>query len=178
MPKTEIRIDDREVRQALIKSRNALRGGRRTFAEFAKYMGQVTASTFAALRHGGNYRGVHWDYFAPQYTRKTDGVTVPAWGGVPKLRGKGLVKGRKRRRGGRLREGDPLLDDTGQLKRKAGFRYREGLRMSETRLEMKPGVPYAAYQQAMRPFLFFEMPKDANQLLSLALKQLRREVKR
>jgi phage gpG-like protein len=57
-----------------------------------------------------------WKPFSDQYTRVTDGVTVPAWGGVPKIRGKGLVKGRKRPSGKRITEQSKLLQDTGHLK--------------------------------------------------------------
>ena len=46
-----------------------------------------TKALFAANAHGGTYRGVTWEWFADQYTRQTDGVTVPAEGGVPRLRG-------------------------------------------------------------------------------------------
>lgn len=34
---------------------------------------------------GGTFRGKAWPAFADQYTRKTDGVTVPAWGGVRRI---------------------------------------------------------------------------------------------
>jgi len=44
---------------------------------------------------GGTVRGQVWEPMKPQYTRK-DGTVVPAWGGVAKVRGKGLVKGKKR----------------------------------------------------------------------------------
>lgn len=54
-----------------------------------------------------------WKPFADQYTRKTDGVTVPAWGGVAKIRGKGTVKGRKRPSGKRITKSSMLLQDTG-----------------------------------------------------------------
>lgn len=57
-----------------------------------------------------------WPSFAPQYTRKTDGVTVPAWGGVPKLRGKGNVKGRMRPSGKRITPNSKILMDTGTLR--------------------------------------------------------------
>jgi hypothetical protein len=42
------------------------------------------------------FRGVRWGWFADQYTRKTDGVTVPAYGGVRRLKaGRSVFKIRK-----------------------------------------------------------------------------------
>lgn len=35
---------------------------------------------------GGSFRGVYWRKMNDQYTRTTDNVTVPAWGGVPRIR--------------------------------------------------------------------------------------------
>ena len=65
----------------------------------------------------GNWFGNTWPAHAPQYTRKTDNVTVPAWGGVPKLHGRGKVKGRLRggSRNVRLRASSKQMKDTGRL---------------------------------------------------------------
>jgi hypothetical protein len=79
-----------------------------------------------------------WRPWAIQYRRKTDGVTVPAWGGVPKaatlthnapgrrkaknpkvFRGRELVLGRMRRRGQRAKTSDQMLEDTKQMVRGA-----------------------------------------------------------
>jgi len=49
------------------------------------YHAKVTGEMFRDLAQGGDARGVHWEYFKDQYTRKTDGVTIHAWGG-PRLR--------------------------------------------------------------------------------------------
>ena len=141
------------------------------FRRFAMYMRQRTDNTFSRLRRGGSYRGVHWDEFAPQYTRKTDGVTVPAWGGVPKVRGAGTVKGRMRPSGVRLLAGDSLMQDTGTM------RNRAALVMGLTRRSLilgPQGVRYAAAQQARRPFLFFDVPADADRLEQFAVEHIER----
>ena len=95
MAKTShLRIDDKEVRETFqqlstFESKAALR-------EFKQYMRVQTDQMWDVLSNAGGsgvYRGESWPGFAPQYTRKTDGVTVPAWGGVPKVLGQGQVQG-------------------------------------------------------------------------------------
>jgi hypothetical protein len=85
----EIRPTDatRETGAWLVEASERARDLRPVWATFRAYMARVTHDTFDALgKGGGTYRGVTWAPFADQYTRKTDGVVVPAWGGVPRLR--------------------------------------------------------------------------------------------
>ena len=138
--------------------------------EFAQYMRVRTDDTFMHLSMGGTYRGVRWDYFTPQYTRRTDGVTVPAWGGVPKLRGAGAVLGQLRPSGQRVKQGDSILQDTGTLRSRAALVILN----SATELRMGPGLNYAAKLQEKRPFLFFQIPQDSRALINLARAHLRR----
>ena len=169
----QLDVQDEALQKLLKQVDKALSTGRAVFKEFALYMRQVTDTTFIRNRHGGSYREVSWDYFAPQYTRKTDGVTVPAWGGVAKIHGTGTVKGRKRPSGARIKQGDSVMQDGGTLRARAALT----LALGENKIELGPqGVRYAGEQQAMRPFLFFEVPKDSTRLLQIALKHLQREV--
>lgn len=141
--------------------------------EFAQYMRVVTDRTFARLRHGGSYRGVTWKGFAPQYTRK-DGTVVPAWGGIPRVDGRGLVLGRKRPSGQRLKEGDSLMQDTGAMRGRAAL----VMRVTGTLLEMGPqGMAYAAEQDRRRPFLFFEVRKDLPVLVKILAKHIQTHAK-
>ena len=56
------------------------------FRRFENYMRTQMIEHFQELRIGGTNRGVTWSYFkTPVYVRKTDGVAVPPWGGVPRL---------------------------------------------------------------------------------------------
>jgi len=90
-----------------------------------------------ALATGGAFRGETWVRMKPQYTRKTDGVEVPAWGGVRRVRrgwkkstkgpgrGKsigqrmkkinGTVSGRRRPSGARVKITSIMNRDTGVL---------------------------------------------------------------
>ncbi len=143
---------------------------------FAQYMRARTDATFEALRLGGTFRGVTWKYFAPQYTRKggRDGTgdrsTVKAWGGIPLVRGHGVVQGRMRPSGVRVREGDAIMQDTMTLRSRAAL----VMHVTPRSLILGPqGVRYAAAQQARRPFLFFDVPADVNQLERFAIDHLR-----
>ncbi len=146
-----------------------LTDARPVWHRFAQYMRARTDATFEALRQGGTFRGVTWKYFAPQYTRKTDGVTVPAWGGVPRLRGKGVVQGRMRPSGARVRQGDAIMQDTMTMRSRAAL----VMHVTPRSLILGPqGVRYAAAQQARRPFLFFDVPTDTSVLERFALDHL------
>ena len=56
------------------------------FRRFENHMRNELLLHFRALGQGGTNRGATWRYFkTPVYVRKTDGVAVPPWGGVPRL---------------------------------------------------------------------------------------------
>ena len=194
----ELQIQDEAVKKLLSQVDKALSTGRAVFKEFSVYFRQVTDNTFKKLRHGGSYRGVSWDYFAPQYTRKTDSVVVPAWGGVPKIKagyakktktiklktksikiiqfgktGGKNVRGKLRPSGTRVKQGDSVVQDSGTLRARAAL----VVALKSEKLVVGPqGVSYAADQQEMRPFLFFEQPKDSEALLKIALRHLQKGI--
>jgi len=116
---------------------------------------------FDQLRQGGTHRGVTWETFKAQYTRKADGVTVPAWGGVPKVRGRGAVKGRKRPSGRRVTQGASIMQDTMNLRRLA----LTGVTITSTRLTMGTPVNYAAAVSKHHPFAFFDVPDDVDMMV-------------
>ena len=97
-----------------------------------------------------------WKPFSDQYTRKTDGVTVPAWGGVPKLYGKGQVKGRKRPSGKRITPSSKLLQDTGTLKGSFMIVLLENKKVIYgSRLAYSGQHQYGLDGTPRRPMLFF-----------------------
>ena len=155
-----LRIEDERVRGMLKGVRLAAEDMRPAWREFAQYMRVQTDRTFDKLRLGGSFRGVHWKYFSPQYTRK-DGTVVQAWGGIKKDRGKGLVKGRLRPSGQRVKQGDAIMQDTKTMRNRAALTVRQ----TANELALGPqGVLYAAAQNRSRRFLFFHTPRDAAQL--------------
>ena len=69
------------------------------------------------VSEAGRWLGNLWPRHKDQYTRKTDGAVVPAWGGTKKLSGRGNVKGRLvgGTKGVRLKASSPQMRDTGAL---------------------------------------------------------------
>lgn len=142
-------------------------------------------SIFQQNRRGGLWRGAAWNYFKDQYTRKTDGVTVPAWGGVPhigqysaisdarraKLKAAGLnfgsltknknktVLGRLRPSGARVTPLSSIMQDTGELRRGAASVLQVFQGRMAIKADSRVGVRAAALSR-QRPFLFWYLPDD------------------
>lgn len=170
--------------------------------DFHAYMIRRTVLMFRRLRKGGSFRGVSWQPFANQYTRVTDGVTVPAWGGVPrlragrsarkvrsgfvrgaysdlqsrKLRGQkatgGTVRGRVRHSGKRVTKGASVMADSGRLRNAALTRQQIRIDSRRALLRMDTPLPYAAVLHSRRPFQFFEDPVDINVARRIIVKHL------
>jgi len=151
---------DKDQAEILLKTKAKQLGNLRPFfTNLYSYMLSRTLLTFRTLKKGGSFRGVTWKWFADQYTRK-GGTRVPAEGGVAKMRGEGIVKGRLR--GGGKSDVD-RVDAGSNLLRHRGILANAALnRVHKTRqtMVMNTNVDYADRQQAMRPFQFFELPKD------------------
>jgi hypothetical protein len=117
-----------------------------------------------------------WVPSPAQYTRKTDGVRVPAFGGVPRVRRgtnrlgermkrvSGNVSGRRRASGKRVARTSIMMADTGRMRREFTRRYT--LANSGLSIALTTNVEYAATQNRMRPF---NVPseRDRNLLRSL-----------
>ena len=81
-----VKIDAQKLLVDLSKLQNRLGNHELALRRFQNYMRTTTYDHFSALGQGGTHRGVTWKYFEnPVYVRKTDGVAVPPWGGVPRL---------------------------------------------------------------------------------------------
>lgn len=116
-------------------------------AERSLKWGQMRAS------RGGAYFGKRWAPMQDQYTRQTDGVTVPAWGGVTKLQGKGKVKAKKRPSGQRVSKNSVLMQDTGAMRNSwLGSRPH----IDENVLSIGLGaLEYTKHQEKRRRFAFW-----------------------
>ena len=89
-------IDDAELRADL--KRIGARGNDGTIPLKGFYQEWKATATHEWGRikaTGGTFRGDTWAKMKPQYTRK-DGTVVEAWGGNPKVHGRGKVQGRLR----------------------------------------------------------------------------------
>lgn len=142
-----ITIDTRGIDRALDQLGVDLSDGRIPLRRFYQWFRAACLKAWTARAEGGDFRGRRWRALAPQYRRKTDNVTVPAWGGVPRIRegfkkaakwangvsGKrqrrnvstgermskvsGTVSGRLRKSGNRVQKTSIILRDTGELAR-------------------------------------------------------------
>lgn len=117
--------------------------------KFHTYMLRRTGLTFRELRHGGSFRGVYWKPFAASSI------------------------GRLRPSGRRITTSSNLLRDTGRLAAEAGTtqNWQDGGR---TLLMTTRDVSYGAEQQAMRKFLFFEIPVDNEAGARIAKEEIER----
>lgn len=159
---------------------------------FKLYHNAETIKLFMANAQGGTYRGVTWAYFKnPLRIRQTDGMAIPPWGGVPRLRAG--RSNRSRDKGSRVKRAN--FKSTGRepnvraVLRASGKRLKEGdAVMQDTRLlmhrlttasdidEVRPtsvrwgtALPYAPRQMELRPALFF-IQKDVVKLEQQILK--------
>jgi len=156
----KIITDTRQAQVELKGLGDKIKNLRQPFINFHAYMLRRMALMFSRLRRGGTFRGITWKWFAPLY-RRADGTIVPAYGGTPKIRGGGLVQGRMRHSGKRVKPSSSILQDTGRLKT-AALTYqniRGGLQLT-----MDTPIAYAEMQNELRPFQFFEDPADVNVL--------------
>lgn len=125
---------------------------------FRAYMVAQTDSMFLRLKHGGSRRGVTWAKFksprvprgGTRFKRRKDGTRVRVRKYVPA-------------------EVASLMQDSMNLRRNAANAV---FAESNTEIAFGSRVAYAARQQALRPFLFFEHPKDTEQLSRAMLTEM------
>lgn len=106
------------------------------------YMDTRTALTFNELAFGGSFRGVTWDYFAPESF------------------------GQKRPSKEIIEEGSTIMWDTGNLAKEAA----SVINRSRSQVVLGPvGVSkkYGPFQHALRPYLFIEEGKDDEQIAKI-----------
>ena len=138
-----------------------------SFIQIHAYMQSIINMQFADLsgdiRGGGDARGVHWDYFASQYTRK-DGTVVPAWG-IP-----GEVQGRLRHSGQRVKLGDSIMQDTGLMR----SQILEQKSILPNMMVMNTGGDQKKLlcQHSMRSFQFFQEPVDVDNIRDIILNKI------
>ena len=128
--------------------------------KFARYIKNETDETIEQLAYGGTYRGITWEPFELQYTRK-DGTEVPAWGGVKYVKGRKKVKGQQRGdyKKYRVKSDSKLLQNKGDLKKLAASNKiidydARTMRINSGSLG-KGGKrsSYFARQQSIRPYI-------------------------
>lgn len=182
-----IEVDTRQLDAALARFGERAADGRTPLKRFyAVFKARCPQAIGQVRATGGMYRGKAFPKLADQYTRKTDGVTVPAWGGVPRVakgfrkatkwsdtqrRGVstgermakvgGNVSGRLRGDGQRVKASSPQMNATGRLLKRL-FPQRADI----TRQRLQLGADAPDYYESLakeRPVLFFT-PEDQAEL--------------
>jgi hypothetical protein len=164
-----IKVEKNAAKLSISGMRGKVSNLRPVFISFQAYMQRRLTMMFSRLKRGGKYRGVTWRWFAIQYVRK-DGTVVPAEGGIKKVRGGGVVQGRKRQSGKRINKNSSLMQDVVTMKNAVLSQQRIRARI----LVMDTPTDYAEYQHALRPFQFFEQPKDSDVLADMLNRRLGR----
>jgi len=92
---TRIVYDDMDSKVGLFLK--DIQDASRPLRQWAVEYGRKVAEAWGRITYGALYSGsvtfrgeVTWGSVGPQYVRKTDGVAVPPWGGVPRIRGEVL----------------------------------------------------------------------------------------
>ncbi len=96
------------------------------------------------------FRDITWEPLAAK-RRKADGLLIPAWGGIPRLDGKGVTKGRLRPSGKRVTKGDALNQDSGRYRQRIATGY---VAITRDRLTFGPNLNYSESLESIRPALF------------------------
>lgn len=129
-------IDDADLRREMARFGVAAEDGREPLKRFYLAIKPKWILQWNAVKaEGGMFRGAHWPWFANQYTRETDGVTVPAWGGVPRV-ARGFAKSKKwtetQRRG--VSTGERMARTSGNV---SGKLRPSGQRVTQASIQMR-----------------------------------------
>lgn len=163
-----------EVQRDLKKFGRQIEDGRPIWREFASWWKmQVDTAWNQVKASGGTFRGMRWTGMKAQYTRK-DGTVVPAWGGVPKVRGRGKVKGRMRPSRTRVKQTSVMMADTGDMRR----RLTQPTALTAKLLRYEHGVDYGEVQDARRPIISKGWrPEDGRKLIAIAEKHVEKLIR-
>jgi len=149
---------DKKQRRFLDGVKNASKPLKR----WAVATGTVIAKDWDKMKYGRLYsvtgfmarqefrEGVKWRPVRPMYGRITDGAVIPPWGGTKLLNGVGKVKGRKRPSGKRVKPGDVVGKDTGNMIKQ--FTRNPILHASKRAISLMTNVGYAVHQNNLRQF--------------------------
>jgi len=162
-PLMELRIDDAQLKRALKELGEAAEDGRKPLLAFySDWKAMVTREWGKVRVTGGTFRGDAWAAMKPQRYR-ADGTPVPAWGGIPKVRGRGNVKGKLRpgRKDVRIKPTNILNKDTGTNLQDKMLATRPDV--TKSRLRIGGGLPEFAehvFVDLKRNPLKFKLPDD------------------
>ena len=170
----DIRVDSTQVERAMRKIGIECGNGKVPLTNFWHWWKVENLRAWDKVKApGGTHRGSKWPAFKPQYTRQ-DGTEGPAWGGIPKVHGRGKVKGRKRPSGQRVTRESTQLQDVG---------FGGGLRaeladpiiLNKERLRIGTGKTYAEHvsRHGRDTWLKWKLPVDNKKFRAFILRHWR-----
>lgn len=188
----ELRLDTKDLDRFLKKAGLKATDGTRplTWLDRAVRLDMTREWNKARADGGGVVRGEKWDGLADQYTRKTDGATVPAWGGTKRIapgyradgtrmaRVTGNVKGKKASGAApgyaskvRITKRSVVMKGTGALQ--AAILSSPTQIVKKTLLRIGHTLPpYGEFPMRLRRVLQWQ-PKDQATYKKLAIRHLR-----
>jgi hypothetical protein len=151
-------IDEGTVRVDINRAIGAVVDTRKILEDFHARMVTRIDRTFdlaggpGSVEKGGYdpFRNILWEPLAPQ-SKRASGKVIPAWGGVPRKDGKGMVKGRTRPSGKRVNRGDALNQDSGRFRQRAATGY---VAITKDSLTFGPNLNYSNWIENIRPAVF------------------------
>lgn len=183
-----IYLDDKKAQGLLRAKVRKHRDVRPALLKIQHYMVTRIALQFQKLHKGGRDRGVHWrDLQGRPGKRQRAGYSTRdgAQGGyrqgvysdvaTRRIRG-GVITGGEstlgalRPSGKRVTADSAVMQDTGRLLRSAGKWIK---RLSWNRIDFGTNVNYAARQDKMRRFMFFQIPRDLNEARRICIQHFR-----
>lgn len=191
-----IKVNSDGARRKLHTLGTAAADGRKPLRIFYQLHRAVVFRAWGQQRpQGGTFRGKVWPKIKDQYTRKTDGVTVPVYGGVPRIRAgyrkaaqwtetqrrgvstgvrsakaSGNVSGKLRRSNRRWTPNSVPYMDTAELRNQL---YPARPDIDRNRLRLSVDAPdWRVAQFKVRPLLFFN-EEDQRNLNAVAEEHLR-----
>lgn len=183
-------LDDRKVKRLLRAKARKHRDVRPALLKFQHYIVARIALQFQRLSKGGRFRGVYWpDLQGRPGKRQRAGISTRggAFGGyrpgvysdlaTRRVRGGTrtggeMALGALRPSGKRVTTDSAVMQDTGTLLRKAGKWIKM---LTWNRIDFGTNLSYAAAQDEMRPFMFFQIPRDLNEARRICMRHFRVE---
>ncbi len=186
----DLQLDDRKIKRVLRAKVKKHRDVRPALLKIQHYIVARIGLQFARLSKGGRFRGVRWpDLQGRPGKRVGFGYSTRggAFGGyrtgvysdvaTHQLRGGARTSGEQtlgalRPSGKRITNDSSVMQDTGTLLRKAGKWIS---RLTRNEIQFGTNLSYAAAQDELRPFMFFQIPRDLNEARRICIRHFRVE---
>lgn len=186
----DLYLDDRKVKRLMRAKVKKHRDVRPALLRIQHYIIARIGLQFQRLSKGGRFRGVYWPDLKGRPGERTGfghSTRDGAFGGyrtgvysdvaTRKIKGGVRTSGEKtlgalRPSGKRITDDSAVMIDTGTMLRKAG---KWIARLTRNEIQFGTNLSYAAAQDELRPFMFFQIPRDLNEARRICMRHFRVE---